>query len=50
MGLTPLHGLPGATRSGTLDPSLIFHYTNEAGKMSHDKKMTKDLHVTEVIV
>jgi len=25
MGLTPLEGLPGGTRSGTLDPSLIFH-------------------------
>jgi len=34
MGLTPLHGLPGATRSGTIDPSLIFHYTNQAGKIT----------------
>lgn len=32
MGLTPLHGLPGATRSGSIDPSLIFHYTNKAGR------------------
>ncbi|KAJ5773999.1 Acetate/Proprionate kinase [Penicillium paradoxum] len=34
MGLTPLAGLPGATRSGSIDPSLVFHYTNEAGKLS----------------
>ncbi|KWU44042.1 putative acetate kinase [Rhodotorula sp. JG-1b] len=27
MGVTPLEGLPGGTRSGTLDPSLIFHHT-----------------------
>ncbi|GAA5921482.1 hypothetical protein JCM1841_005478 [Sporobolomyces salmonicolor] len=27
MGLTPLEGLPGGTRSGTVDPSLIFHHT-----------------------
>jgi acetate kinase len=35
MGLTPLEGLPGATRSGSLDPSLIFHYTSDAAKLSH---------------
>lgn len=34
MGLTPLEGLPGATRSGSLDPSLIFHYTSTASKLS----------------
>jgi acetate kinase len=39
MGLTPVHGLPGATRSGSIDPSLIFHYTNNAGKISHDPAM-----------
>ncbi|GAA5931580.1 hypothetical protein JCM3775_006893 [Rhodotorula graminis] len=27
MGVTPLEGLPGGTRSGTIDPSLIFHHT-----------------------
>ncbi|KAH8553979.1 Acetokinase family-domain-containing protein [Umbelopsis sp. PMI_123] len=26
MGLTPLSGLPGATRSGDIDPSAIFHF------------------------
>lgn len=47
MGLTPLHGLPGATRSGSIDPSLIFHYTNKAGRISHDPGMASDIHVTE---
>ncbi|KIY72402.1 acetate kinase [Cylindrobasidium torrendii FP15055 ss-10] len=47
MGLTPLNGLPGATRSGAVDPSLIFHYTNKAGKISHDPKFASDLRVTE---
>lgn len=47
MGLTPLNGLPGATRSGTIDPSLIFHYTNKAGRMSHDKGSAVQLHVTQ---
>ncbi|KAJ6468387.1 Acetokinase family-domain-containing protein [Mycena sanguinolenta] len=47
MGLTPLNGLPGATRSGAIDPSLIFHYTNKAGRMSHDKGSAVHLHVTQ---
>ena len=46
MGLTPLTGLPGATRSGGVDPSLIFHYTNRAGRMSHDRSQAVDVHVT----
>jgi acetate kinase len=45
MGLTPLAGLPGATRSGDIDPSLIFHYTHRAGYPS--RSSTKDLHITE---
>lgn len=45
MGLTPLAGLPGATRSGSVDPSLIFHFTHTAGKPS--RSSTKDLHITE---
>ncbi|CAI7571399.1 unnamed protein product [Penicillium pancosmium] len=44
MGLTPLAGLPGATRSGDIDPSLVFHYTNEAGKLS--PASTKDMHLS----
>ena len=36
MGLTPLHGLPGATRSGSIDPSLIFHYTNHMEEITDD--------------
>lgn len=44
MGLTPLEGLPGATRSGSLDPSLIFHYTSQADKLS--QSATSKLHIT----
>ncbi|TID15083.1 acetate kinase [Venturia nashicola] len=44
MGLTPLAGLPGATRSGSIDPSLVFHYTHDAGKLSPSS--TKFLHIT----
>ncbi|KAL0954570.1 hypothetical protein HGRIS_003530 [Hohenbuehelia grisea] len=47
MGLTPLNGLPGATRAGAIDPSLIFHYTNKAGRITHDRKAAIQLHVTE---
>ena len=43
MGLTPLSGLPGASRSGDVDPSLIFHYTSDASKMSPSS--TKELHI-----
>jgi hypothetical protein len=45
MGLTPLSGLPGASRSGSIDPSLIFHYTSDVGKISHSS--TKHIHLTE---
>lgn len=45
MGLTPLAGLPGATRSGDVDPSLIFHFTHDAGKLSQSS--TKELHITQ---
>jgi len=45
MGLTPLEGLPGATRSGSLDPSLIFHYTSNAAKLS--SASTAKMHITE---
>ena len=45
MGLTPLEGLPGATRSGTLDPSLIFHYTSDASKLS--SSATEKIHITQ---
>ncbi|PGH19371.1 acetate kinase [Polytolypa hystricis UAMH7299] len=44
MGLTPLAGLPGATRSGEIDPSLVFHYTSKAGKLS--PASTKDMHIS----
>lgn len=44
MGLTPLAGLPGATRSGSVDPSMIFHYTHDAGRPSHAS--TREMHIT----
>ncbi|KAK9468013.1 Acetokinase family-domain-containing protein [Lipomyces arxii] len=44
MGLTPLEGLPGATRSGSVDPSLIFHYHSDASRMSTSS--SKDVHLT----
>jgi len=44
MGLTPLAGLPGATRSGSVDPSLVFHYTHDAGRLA--PRASKDLHIT----
>jgi len=47
MGLTPLSGLPGGTRSGAVDPSLIFHYTNRAGRITHDPAQAVDVHVTQ---
>ncbi|MCJ1340567.1 hypothetical protein MMC09_005863 [Bachmanniomyces sp. S44760] len=44
MGLTPLAGLPGATRSGSIDPSLIFHFTHNAGKPSPSS--TQKMHIS----
>jgi acetate kinase len=45
MGLTPVSGLPGGSRSGDVDPSLIFHYTSDAARLS--PASTKDLHISE---
>ncbi|KAK4694269.1 acetate kinase, partial [Lecanoromycetidae sp. Uapishka_2] len=45
MGLTPLAGLPGATRSGDVDPSLIFHFTHDAGKPS--RSSTQKMHISQ---
>ncbi|ROW11392.1 hypothetical protein VMCG_01089 [Cytospora schulzeri] len=44
MGLTPLAGLPGATRSGSIDPSLVFHYTSDVGRLA--PASTKELHIS----
>jgi acetate kinase len=44
MGLTPLAGLPGATRSGSVDPSLVFHYASDVGKLSPSS--TQQLHIS----
>lgn len=46
MGLTPLSGLPGATRSGDIDPSLVFHYTNNACSLS--PASTSEMHISTV--
>ena len=45
MGLTPVSGLPGGTRSGDIDPSLVFHYTSNVGKLSPSS--TSDLHISK---
>ncbi|CAK7263302.1 hypothetical protein SEPCBS57363_000502 [Sporothrix epigloea] len=44
MGLTPLAGLPGATRSGSVDPSLVFHYASDVGGLA--PASTSDLHIS----
>ncbi|KAL5615483.1 hypothetical protein BROUX41_005528 [Berkeleyomyces rouxiae] len=44
MGLTPLAGLPGATRSGSVDPSLVFHYASNVGRLA--PQATRDLHIS----
>ncbi|KAL7628265.1 hypothetical protein AAE478_002464 [Parahypoxylon ruwenzoriense] len=44
MGLTPLAGLPGATRSGSVDPSLVFHYASDVGRLSPSS--TRELHIS----
>ncbi|KKY23423.1 putative acetate kinase [Phaeomoniella chlamydospora] len=44
MGLTPVSGLPGGTRSGDIDPSLIFHYTSDVASLSRES--TRELHIT----
>ncbi|EGE02361.1 acetate kinase [Trichophyton equinum CBS 127.97] len=48
MGLTPLSGLPGATRSGDIDASLVFHYTSEASKLSSSS--TKEMHISKACI
>ncbi|KAI0067177.1 acetate and butyrate kinase [Artomyces pyxidatus] len=47
MGLTPVEGLPGATRSGAIDPTLIFHYTHKAGRLSHKETGERGVGVTQ---
>jgi acetate kinase len=43
MGLTPLEGLIGGTRCGTIDPTAIFHHTLDAAEDSGMEGM----HVTK---
>ncbi|KAI5989614.1 Acetokinase family-domain-containing protein [Pisolithus orientalis] len=56
MGLTPLSGLPGATRAGDIDPSLIFHYTSQSpldvkengGEiLSHKEGVATEVHISD---
>lgn len=42
MGLTPLEGLVGGTRTGTIDPTAIFHHTRD---VTADSGIT-DMHVS----
>jgi acetate kinase len=44
MGLTPVSGLPGGSRSGDIDPSLIFHFTSDASALSQSS--TSELHIS----
>ena len=44
MSLTPLDGLPGSSRSGSVDPSLVFHYAANVGKLAPSS--TSDLHIS----
>ena len=51
MGLTPLEGLPGATRSGSVDPALGFHICEEraAGKIQ-EGDLSHGLSLAEVVL
>lgn len=44
MGLTPVSGLPGATRSGDVDPSLVFHWygSEQVAQAEEARKAEKD--------
>ncbi|KAF3180707.1 hypothetical protein TWF788_006732 [Orbilia oligospora] len=48
MGLTPLEGLPGGSRSGTMDPSLVFHYSSRPA--DSDKVSSVELSHAESIL
>lgn len=45
MGLTPLEGLPGGTRSGSLDPSLTYHLYEDPMK-SGSLQSTNDIEIS----
>ncbi|CAG8564185.1 775_t:CDS:2, partial [Ambispora leptoticha] len=48
MGLTPLEGLPGTTRSGTVDPCAIFHLSNLAKSGAESRHpIDRKFHLTE---
>jgi acetate kinase len=43
MGLTPLDGLPGATRSGAVDPCVAFHLAPSGNKEMHISEVGESL-------
>jgi acetate kinase len=45
MGLTPLEGLPGGTRSGTVDPSLVFHLFPKTSDASELDKIDEGIQI-----
>jgi len=49
MGLTPLAGLPGGTRSGSVDPSLIFHYTTHPSSWDELPPSVKLSHAENIL-
>jgi acetate kinase len=50
MGLTPLSGLMGSSRSGDVDPSLIFHFTEEAGAIVSNTGQNLHISMAEKIL
>lgn len=47
MGLTPLEGLPGGTRSGSLDPSLTYHLYSDPTKSGSLEKTNGDIEISK---
>ncbi|OZJ01659.1 hypothetical protein BZG36_05519 [Bifiguratus adelaidae] len=41
MGLTPLSGLPGGTRSGDIDPSAVFHFVPKPASLDDTSHLTE---------
>lgn len=46
MGLTPLEGLPGGTRSGSLDPSLTYHLYEDPKKSGSLTNTNGDIEIS----
>ncbi|CED84592.1 acetate kinase [Phaffia rhodozyma] len=50
MGLTPLEGLVGGTRSGSIDPTLIFHHTPDCAENALDKSDGRFISKAEMVL